>query len=87
MGTESVSGSAHAASNRRWAIIGGNNLQLSAGSVSNAGNLFAHKVLTADTGQFAPQGGDIRAGSINVRADNSLTLSTNLCKMPCIRRQ
>lgn len=59
------------------AIIGGNNLQLSAGSVSNAGNLFANKVLTVDTGQFAHQGGDIRAGSINVRAD-SLTLSTNL---------
>lgn len=43
------------------AIIGGNNMQLLA-----AGNLFANKALSVDTGQFAHKGGDIRAGSINV---------------------
>ncbi|MGQ8818386.1 two-partner secretion domain-containing protein, partial [Serratia sp. NA_13] len=59
------------------AVIGGGNLQLSAGSITNAGNLFADKALTVDAGQFLHQGGDIKAGSIDVQAD-SLTLSTNL---------
>ncbi|CAI1642369.1 Filamentous hemagglutinin [Serratia grimesii] len=59
------------------AVIGGGNLQLSAGSITNAGNLFADKALTVDAGQFMHQGGDIKAGNIDVQAD-SLTLSTNL---------
>uniref|UniRef100_A8GJ82 Filamentous haemagglutinin family outer membrane protein n=1 Tax=Serratia proteamaculans (strain 568) TaxID=399741 RepID=A8GJ82_SERP5 len=59
------------------AVIGGDNLQLSANSITNAGNLFADKALTVDAGQFLHQGGDIKAGSIDVQAD-SLTLSTNL---------
>ncbi|MFI8416397.1 hemagglutinin repeat-containing protein [Serratia sp. NPDC078593] len=59
------------------AVIGGGNLQLSAGSINNAGNLFADRALGIDANQFLHQGGDIRADSINVQAD-SLTLSTNL---------
>ncbi|BEO85707.1 hemagglutinin repeat-containing protein [Serratia marcescens] len=59
------------------AVIGGGDLQLSAGSITNAGNLFADKALTVDAGQFLHQGGDIKAGSIDVQAD-SLALSTNL---------
>ncbi len=59
------------------AVIGGGDLQLSANSITNAGNLFADKALTVDAGQFLHQGGDIKAGSIDVQAD-SLTLSTNL---------
>ncbi|BEO60055.1 hypothetical protein SMQE30_04780 [Serratia marcescens] len=59
------------------AVIGGGDLQLSANSITNAGNLFADKTLTVDAGQFLHQGGDIKAGSIDVQAD-SLTLSTNL---------
>ena len=59
------------------AVIGGGDLQLSANSITNAGNLFADKALTVDAGQFLHQGGDIRAGSIDVQAD-SLALSTNL---------
>ncbi|VEI20617.1 Filamentous hemagglutinin [Serratia plymuthica] len=59
------------------AVIGGGNLQLSADSINNAGNLFADQALTVDAGQFLHQGGDIKAGSIDVQAD-SLTLSTNL---------
>ncbi|HHK8329988.1 TPA: hemagglutinin repeat-containing protein, partial [Serratia marcescens] len=59
------------------AVIGGGNLQLSAGSITNAGNLFAEKALAVDAGQFLHQGGDIKAGSIDVQAD-SLTMSTNL---------
>ncbi|MGB8664136.1 MAG: hemagglutinin repeat-containing protein, partial [Serratia inhibens] len=59
------------------AVIGGGNLQLSANSVTNAGNLFADKALSVDAGQFLHQGGDIKANSIDVQAD-SLTLSTNL---------
>ncbi|CAI0889464.1 hemagglutinin repeat-containing protein [Serratia entomophila] len=59
------------------AVIGGGNLQLSANSITNAGNLFADKALTVDAGQFLHQGGDIKAGSIDVQAD-SLALSTNL---------
>ncbi|BEO61579.1 hemagglutinin-like protein [Serratia marcescens] len=59
------------------AVIGGGSLQLSANSVTNAGNLFADKALTVDAGQFLHQGGDIKAGSIDVQAE-SLTLSTNL---------
>ena len=59
------------------AVIGGGDLQLSANSITNASNLFADKALTVDAGQFLHQGGDIKAGSIDVQAD-SLTLSTNL---------
>lgn len=59
------------------AVIGGGNLQLSAGSITNAGNLFADKALSVDAGQFLHQGGDIKAGSIDVQAD-SLAMSTNL---------
>ncbi|WP_413713269.1 hemagglutinin repeat-containing protein [Serratia marcescens] len=59
------------------AVIGGGSLQLSANSVTNAGNLFADKALAVDAGQFLHQGGDIKAGSIDVQAE-SLTLSTNL---------
>lgn len=59
------------------AVIGGGNLQLSAGSISNAGNLFADKALTVDAGQFLQQSGNIKADSINVQAD-SLTMSSNL---------
>ena len=59
------------------AVIGGGDLQLSANSITNAGNLFADKALTVDAGQFLHQGGDIKAGSIDVQAD-SLAMSTNL---------
>ncbi|WP_426817036.1 hemagglutinin repeat-containing protein [Winslowiella sp. 2C04] len=59
------------------ALIAGGNLQLSADSINNAGNLFADQALSIDTKQFQHQGGDIKADSINVQAD-SLTLSTNL---------
>ncbi|WHU84196.1 hemagglutinin repeat-containing protein [Pantoea agglomerans pv. betae] len=59
------------------AVIGGGNLQLSADSVTNAGNLFADKALSVDSGQFLHQGGDITAGSIVVKAE-TLTISTDL---------
>ena len=59
------------------AVIGGGNLQLSAGSVTNAGNLFADKALSVDSGQFLHLGGDIKAGSIDVKAE-TLTISTDL---------
>ncbi|WP_338805394.1 hemagglutinin repeat-containing protein [Xenorhabdus griffiniae] len=59
------------------ALIGGGTLQLSANSLTNAGNLFAERALNIDAGQFLHQGGDIRADSIDVQAD-SLTLSTHL---------
>ncbi|WP_437615214.1 hemagglutinin repeat-containing protein [Erwinia sp. V71] len=59
------------------AVISGGDLQLSANSITNAGNLFADKALTVDAGQFLHQGGDIKAGSLDVQAD-SLALSTNL---------
>lgn len=59
------------------AVIAGGNLQLSTGSLSNAANLFADKALSIDTGSFLHQGGDIRADTINVQADN-ISLSTNL---------
>jgi len=59
------------------AVIGGGSLQLSAGSITNAGNLFADKALTVDAGQFLHQGGDIKAGSIDVQAD-TLSMSSNL---------
>jgi len=59
------------------AVIAGGNLQLSTGSLTNAGNLFADKALSIDTGQFLQTGGDIRADTLNVRAD-SISLSTNL---------
>ncbi|WP_426768177.1 hemagglutinin repeat-containing protein [Erwinia aphidicola] len=59
------------------AVIGGGNLQLSASSITNAGNLFADKALTVDAGQFLHQGGDIKAGSIDVQAD-TLSMSSNL---------
>ncbi|KEY57332.1 hemagglutinin repeat-containing protein [Serratia sp. DD3] len=59
------------------AVIAGGNLQLSTGSLSNAGNLFADKAMSIDTSTFLHQGGDIRADTINVQAD-SISLSTNL---------
>ena len=59
------------------AVIGGGNLQLSADSITNAGNLFAGKAISVDAGQFLHQGGDIKAGSIDVQAD-TLSMSTNL---------
>ena len=59
------------------AVIGGGNLQLSAGSVTNAGNLFADKALSVDSGQFLHLGGDIKAGSIDVKAE-TLTISSDL---------
>ena len=59
------------------AMMGGGNLQLSANSITNAGNLFADQALAVDAGTFLHQGGDIRADNINVQAD-SLTMSTNL---------
>ncbi|MEN4606197.1 hemagglutinin repeat-containing protein [Pantoea agglomerans] len=58
-------------------LTGGGNLQLSADSVTNAGNLFADKALSVDSGQFLHQGGDITAGSIVVKAE-TLTISTDL---------
>ena len=59
------------------AVIGGGNLQLSADSVTNAGNLFADQALFIDSGQFQHLGGDIKAGSIDVKAE-TLTISTDL---------
>ncbi|MEB7540145.1 hemagglutinin repeat-containing protein [Pantoea anthophila] len=59
------------------AVIGGGNLQLSADSVTNAGNLFADKALSVDSNQFLHLGGDIKAGSIDVKAE-TLTISTDL---------
>ncbi|MGC1017830.1 hemagglutinin repeat-containing protein [Pantoea agglomerans] len=59
------------------AVIGGSNLQLSADSVTNAGNLFADQALSIDSGQFQHLGGDITAGSIDVKAE-TLTISTDL---------
>jgi filamentous hemagglutinin len=62
---------------RDGAVIAGGNLQLSTGSLSNAGNLFADKAMSIDTGTFLHQGGELRADTINVQAD-SISLSTNL---------
>ncbi|KDA94142.1 hemagglutinin repeat-containing protein, partial [Pantoea agglomerans] len=59
------------------AVIGGGNLQLSAESVTNAGNLFADQALSIDSWQFQHLGGDITAGSIDVKAE-TLTISTDL---------
>ena len=59
------------------AVIGGGNLKLSGGSITNAGNLFADKALSVDAGQFLHQSGDIKAGSIDVQAD-TLAMSPNL---------
>nr|WP_241197640.1 hemagglutinin repeat-containing protein [Pantoea agglomerans] len=59
------------------AVIGGGNLQLSVESVTNAGNLFADQALSIDSGQFQHLGGDITAGSIDVKAE-TLTISTDL---------
>lgn len=59
------------------ALIAGGNLQLSANSVSNAGNLVAYQALKTDADQFQHQGGDIRADSIHVQTTHP-TLSTNL---------
>ncbi|MDR3434302.1 MAG: filamentous hemagglutinin N-terminal domain-containing protein, partial [Rouxiella aceris] len=59
------------------ALIAGGDLQLSANSVTNAGNVMADKALNIDTGQFSHLSGDIKAESIDVRAD-SLNISTNL---------
>ncbi|WP_254379799.1 hemagglutinin repeat-containing protein [Pantoea ananatis] len=59
------------------ALIAGGDLQLSANSVTNAGNLLADKALSIDASAFSHQSGDIKADSINVHAD-SLSMSTNL---------
>ncbi|MGC1021119.1 hemagglutinin repeat-containing protein [Pantoea agglomerans] len=59
------------------AVIGGGTLQLSADSVTNAGNLFADQALSIDSGQFQHLGGDITAGSIDVKTE-TLTISTDL---------
>ncbi|UZH03016.1 hemagglutinin repeat-containing protein [Pantoea anthophila] len=59
------------------AVIGGGDLQLSADSVTNAGNIFADKALSVDSNQFLHLGGDIKAGSIDVKAE-TLTISTDL---------
>ncbi|OTA16719.1 hemagglutinin-related protein [Xenorhabdus beddingii] len=59
------------------ALIGGGNLQLSANSLDNTGNLFAERALDIDAEQFRHQGGEIRADRIDVQAER-LTLSTNL---------
>ncbi|MFP1727458.1 hemagglutinin repeat-containing protein [Lonsdalea quercina] len=59
------------------ALIAGGELDLSADSIANAGNLFADKALSIDAGQFSHLSGDIKADSINVQAE-SLTMSTNL---------
>ncbi|WP_323176063.1 hemagglutinin repeat-containing protein [Pantoea ananatis] len=59
------------------ALIAGGDLQLSANSVTNAGNLLADKALSIDASAFSHQSGDIKAESINVHAD-SLSMSTNL---------
>ena len=59
------------------AVISGNTVNLSADSIDNAGNLLAEKSLDVDARQFMHHDGDIKADTINIRAD-SLTLSTNL---------
>lgn len=59
------------------ALIAGGNLQLSADSVQNAGNLFADRALSVDATDFRHGGGEIKADSINVQAD-SLSISTHL---------
>ncbi|MGC0845628.1 hemagglutinin repeat-containing protein [Pantoea agglomerans] len=59
------------------AVIGGGTLQLSADSVTNTGNLFADQALSIDSGQFQHLGGDITAGSIDVKTE-TLTISTDL---------
>jgi len=59
------------------AVIGGGTLQLSADSVTNAGNLFADQALSIDSGKFQHLGGDITAGSIDVKTE-TLTISTDL---------
>ncbi|WP_099139523.1 hemagglutinin repeat-containing protein, partial [Xenorhabdus mauleonii] len=59
------------------ALIAGGNLQLSANSLNNSGNLFADRALNIDASQFLHQSGEIRADSIDVQAD-SLKMSTNL---------
>ena len=59
------------------AVISGKNLQLSAESVNNAGQLLADKGLEVNAEQFLHHGGDIGAERINIQAD-SITLSTNL---------
>jgi filamentous hemagglutinin len=59
------------------ALIAGGDLQLSANSVTNAGNLLADKALSIDASAFSHQSGDIKADSINVHTD-SLSMSTNL---------
>ncbi|MFP1769411.1 filamentous hemagglutinin N-terminal domain-containing protein, partial [Lonsdalea quercina] len=59
------------------ALIAGGELDLSAESIANAGNLFADQALSIDAGQFSHLSGDIKGDSINVQAE-SLTMSTNL---------
>ncbi|WP_445235278.1 hypothetical protein [Erwinia sp. MYb375] len=59
------------------ALIAGGNLQLSANSLSNAGNLVADQALKIDADQFLHQGGDIRADSINVQATHPFRTRTS----------
>ena len=59
------------------AVIGGGDLQLSANSITNAGNLFADKAPDGRRRAVPASGGDIKADSIDVEAD-SLAMSTNL---------
>ncbi|MCH1999833.1 hypothetical protein L7Q78_44170, partial [Achromobacter xylosoxidans] len=59
------------------ALVGGGALQLSAGSVDNAGNLFADRALGIDADQFLHRGGDIKADRIDIQADH-LAISSNL---------
>ncbi|CUI43499.1 hemagglutinin repeat-containing protein [Achromobacter xylosoxidans] len=59
------------------ALVGGGALQLSAGSVDNAGNLFADRALGIDADQFLHRGGDIKADRIDIQA-NHLAISSNL---------
>ena len=49
------------------AVIGGGDLQLSANSITNAGNLFADKALTVDAGQFLHQGATSRPTALTWR--------------------
>ncbi|CAB3888327.1 hemagglutinin repeat-containing protein [Achromobacter ruhlandii] len=59
------------------ALIGGGALQLSAGSVDNAGNLFAERALDIEADRFLHRGGDIKSDRIDIRADH-LAISSNL---------
>lgn len=59
------------------ALIGGGELQLSANSITNAGNIYANGALNIEGKTFSQSGGDIRGDTVTVNAD-SISLSTNL---------